>query len=211
MKAIVWMTAALALFLTPCREVHATETDPLESGGGIVWSSQCHGLMVGVPEGWLLDTRLAAAQGIDMLFYPRSARQPDGRVDLSLMVYVMPTIKRKEGKAQSTDGLIAEALVNLREEDPAAQSQVEPSATLAGGEVQLTTVQFDAARMPLFEEVTYLEDKDVIFAIILAARSAPQRAAHAGFTKAIARDASLLVSQATSPPCPGLSFPPATP
>ncbi len=211
MHAIVWMTAALALFLMPSAQVYSAETAPAESGGGIVWSKQCQGLLVGVPDGWVLDNRLAAAQGIDMLFYPTAARKQDGRVDLSLMIYVMPTVKQDNGTSVSTNDLIAEAQVNLRSQDPAAQWQVEAPVPAAAGGLQLTTAQFEAARMPLFEEVTYLEDKDVIFAIVLAARSPSQRLENAGMTQSMARAASIPVSQQSSPPCPVLHFPSATP
>ena len=66
-------------------------------GGGIVFSNHCDGFAARVPDGWVLDTRAAASQGVDMLFYPDGA-DPSDLNALQVYAYVMPSVKRVAGQ-----------------------------------------------------------------------------------------------------------------
>ena len=198
MQFMVRMTVAVAFFLVPVFQAQSTTQ---EEGGGIVFSIQCHGMLAPVPEGWVLDNEMSAAQGVDMLFYPNGAIGKEGVFDSSLILYVMPAVKEHKGRAESTAGLIASAQKALEAEDPGAQTRVDaPIASLAG-DMHMTTLHVDAPRIPLFEEVTYLEDKDVIFAVILSAKNRQRLAERAGLSQWLARQARILPPESAGPPC----------
>ena len=82
MQFMVRMTVAVAFFLVPVFQAQSTTQ---EEGGGIVFSIQCHGMLAPVPEGWVLDNEMSAAQGVDMLFYPNGAIGKEGVFDSSLI------------------------------------------------------------------------------------------------------------------------------
>lgn len=163
-------------------------------GGGIVFSSHCDGFVGKVPDGWVLDTRAAASQGVDMLLYPDGA-DPSDLNALQVYTYVMPSVKRVAGQQDdlSVDILEGDALADYRKHDPAATLQslawADPVPRSAR-RIQLYDLQ--APRMRKHERIAYVENEAVIFAVALSATSPALLEQHADVVQSIASSGLIL-------------------
>lgn len=163
-------------------------------GGGIVFSSHCDGFAARVPDGWVLDTRAAASQGVDMLLYPDGA-DPSDLNALQVYAYVMPSVKRVAGQQDdlTVDMLADDALADYRKHDPAATLQSIAWADPVPRSVRrIQLYDLQAPRMRKHQRIAYVENEAVIFAVALSATSPALLEQHADVVRAIASSGLIL-------------------
>jgi hypothetical protein len=175
----------LVLFFVTLLSPALAETQR-HGGGGLVLSSNCDGYLAGVPEGWVLDNGAAASQGVDMLFYLEGAN-PSNLNSLNIYAYVMPTVKAINGKmAPSADELAREAFSEYRKSDDSATLSKQHYLLRRPQSVsKLTTYEIIAPKLNKYENIAYIENDRVIFAIVLSASSKSLLSKHSVFMKEV--------------------------
>lgn len=174
-------------------------------GGGLVWSMRCDGYMVQVPDGWFLDNKIAAREGIDMFFLPNGAPRILSN-KMPVYAYVMPTAK-PPGAAQQAgvQGLINSAFQDYKRADASSTFTVSANAwELDAKERKVTLAHISAPALGKFDAIAYDENEQAIFAVTLTANSAKLLAEKEGFLKQIVSSAKFIRSNASKPPCPPL-------
>lgn len=193
-------------FLAACAHANVVGA----GGGGIVWSLQCDGYLVKVPDGWILDNKIAAAHGIDMFFLPVAApRVLDN--GMSVYAYVMPTVKNRNAgplKAElqpSVQGLIDLAAKDYMRAD--ASTKVAVSSTDWGFDSKdrkITLAHISAPALGKYDAIAYDEDSRSIFAVSLTAKSPQLLAENEVLLKQIVASAKVIHTVGVRPPCPVL-------
>lgn len=170
---------------------------------GVVWSAQCDGYLVTVPEGWFLDNKIAANQGVDMFFLPTGAPR-NLQANMPAYAYVMPTVKVLEsGQRTSVKELINLAVKDYSNEDVSTTFVVSQTDWgLDSGTRKITVAHISSPGLQKYDAIAYDEDDLSIFAVTVSAQTPRMLAEKEGVLKQIVSSAKVIHSSGARPPCP---------
>lgn len=183
--------------------VPISHAEVVEAGGrAIAWSLRCDGYLVKVPEGWILDNKIAASQGVDMFFLPKDSPRALSNT-MPVFAYVMPTVKAmRPGQQASVQGLIDLAVQDYKRID--SSTKVEVSQTdwaLDARDRKITLVHISAPAVRKYDAIAYDEDSHSIFAITVTAKDPKTLSESEEFLKRLTTSAKVIHSVGLRQPC----------
>lgn len=151
--------ALLALFCLAC----AASLPAKDLNTGIVYGPG-HSFSVKAPEGWVLDNKSGASQGLHAVFYPEGSSWSD-----SPIVMYANAADRTDPAHPTRSALIDFDIAQLRQKNPELKVTDRPAVRTGDGKEAVVKV-FQGDKGGNFEAVAYIEEAKVVTMLVLSSR-----------------------------------------
>lgn len=151
--------ALIALFCLAC----AASVPAKDLNTGIVYGPG-HSFSVKAPEGWELDNRSGAAQGLHAVFYPQDSSWSDAAI-----VMYANAADRTDPAHASRSALIDFDIAQLQRKNPGLMVTDRPAVKTGDGREAVVKV-FQGDEGGNFEAVAYIEEAKVVTMLVLSSR-----------------------------------------
>lgn len=151
--------ALISLFCLAC----AASVPAEDRNIGIVYGPG-HSFHVKAPEGWVLDNKSGAAQGLHAVFYPQGSSWSD-----SVVVMYANAADRTDPAHPTRSALIEFDIAQLRQKNPGLKVADRAAVKTGDGKEAVIKV-FQGDQGGNFEAVAYIEEAKVVTLLVLSSR-----------------------------------------
>ncbi|MBP7864324.1 MAG: hypothetical protein KA419_00130 [Acidobacteria bacterium] len=158
----IWLAVLFAAVFFPGL---ARPSDPAipGPGSGLLFGEN-YLFRITAPDGWVLDNQSGRTMGLDAVFYPKGESWEKTEIRMYVQVW------QKEGKGLKE--IVEEDIRNYRKTFPALKVGDEEPIRLTSGKAALVK-QFVGGNDGAVESVAWFDEKRVVVALVLSAKSVP--------------------------------------